>query len=207
MEIWTMILRMKCVPKDAPLCIIQSGHKTGRKVLIMKLKNMPTAIGLLALFLAQTPANATDFDNDLDKTFQVSPGGSLILDADQGSCDVATTAVDKVQIRVLRKTKNATQAQADELFANHQVTFEKDGQTVSVVAKNKKNASFRTSNSPWLEVRYVIEIPKKFDLDLRTSGGDLRVADLDGKVKARTSSGAIRLQSATGDVTADDSGG
>jgi DUF4097 and DUF4098 domain-containing protein YvlB len=159
-------------------------------------------------FFANTSATAAEFDNDLDKTFQVSPGGTLVVDADQGGCDVTTSGTDRAQIRVLRKARNATQSQADGLFANHQVTFDQDGGKISVTAKRKTNVSlFRGSNPPWLEVRYVIEIPRKFDVDLKTAGGDVRIGDLDGKVKARTSSGAIRLQSATGDVTAENAGG
>src|SRR5215831_15644633 len=158
--------------------------------------------------VAYTSAPAAEFDNDLDKTFQVSPGGTFVLDADQGSCDVTTTGKDRVQIRVLRKARNATQLQADELFGNHQVTFDQDGGKVSVVAKRKEKVSlFRGSNPPWLEVRYVIEIPTKFDLDIKTAGGDVRISDLDGKIKARTTSGAIRLQSTTGDVAAENAGG
>ena len=147
----------------------------------MKLKLVYSTAVLSAFLLTQFSARATDFDSDLEKTFQVSAGDTFVLDADQGSCDVTTSGTDKVQIKVLRKAKNASQSQADELFANHQVTFNQDGGKVSIVAKNKSRSSlFRGVNPPWLDVRYVIEIPKKFDVDLKTAGGDVRISSRPG---------------------------
>jgi hypothetical protein len=44
-------------------------------------------------------------------------------------------------------------------------------------------------------------------VELKTSGGDIRVADLDGNATARTSSGSINLAKVTGRVETSDSGG
>src|SRR5206468_11465933 len=87
-----------------------------------------------------------------------------------------------------------SQAQADELFANHDVTFRQDGNTVSVIGRNKKD-QFRFGNfrQPSLQVRYEIRIPRKYNADLNTSGGDIRLGELEGAVSTRTSSGSIDL--------------
>jgi DUF4097 and DUF4098 domain-containing protein YvlB len=157
---------------------------------------------------AGTILAAADFENNLEKTFQVAPGGKLIVEADQGSCELTSVEGDKVQVRVLRESKSATRAQANELFANHEVTFQQDGGTVSVVAKSKKDlTSFLRANRPYLQVRYLISLPAKLDVDLKTSGGDIVVGNRDGSVQARTSSGAIRLQHASGSIEVNDSGG
>lgn len=166
-------------------------------------------IVLMGAFLAANPVLAAPaFENNMEKTFQVTPGGKLVLQADQGSCKVTSVQSDKVQIRVLQQVPRGTKAEADELFANHEVTFLQDGSTVSVLANAKRKRAFssRTSQA-YLEVRYEITIPKRFDVDLKTSGGDIRVGDLEGKAKLRTASGVIDLQRATGDVNAFNSGG
>ncbi len=160
--------------------------------------------------VAATRLAAAGFESNLDKTFPAVAGGRLVVQADQGSVEVKPVESDKVQIHVLREVQGGNKAQADELFANHEVTFQQDGGTVSVVAKRKRNLSLSSSwwrGQPQLEVRYEISIPKKFDVDLKTSGGDVRVGELDGAVKARTSSGAIGLKGATGKVDAGNSGG
>jgi DUF4097 and DUF4098 domain-containing protein YvlB len=149
---------------------------------------------------------ASDFESNLEKTFHVSPGGKFTLEADQGSCKVSPVEGNEVRVRVLRKIEGASKAQADEIFTNQQVTFQQNGGTVSVEAKNKKNLSM-WRQQPYLQVRYEINIPKTFNVDLRTSGGDIQVGDLEGWVKARTSSGTIDLGRAAGDVDAGNSGG
>ena len=166
------------------------------------------AAGLAAgLCLCAVTLFAADYEDNLEKTFQVSPGGKLVLQADQGSCELKTTEVDQVIIHVFRKVKGGTKAQADELFADHEVTFKQDGNTVSILAKKKRNQSFTVRNRPNLEVRYDITLPRKFDAELKTAGGDIQVGDVDGKIKAQTSSGSIRLNHIKGAVEAGNAGG
>src|SRR5438105_576641 len=95
---------------------------------------------LIGMWLAGgTALAAPAFENHLEKTFQVSPGGKLVLDADQGSCEITSVEGGNALIRVLREVKDGTKARADELFADHEVTFKQDGAVVSVLAKNKRN--------------------------------------------------------------------
>src|SRR2546423_9135331 len=125
----------------------------------------------------------------------------------RGTNIVKTDVVDKAEIRVWRKVKGRSKQKADELFKNHEVTFDQDGNNVSVVAKNKtqlRSFSFKDQN---LEVRYEISIPKKFDVDLKTSGGDIGLADLEGKATTRTSSGSIKAGHITGEGSSANSGG
>src|SRR5262249_22169484 len=95
---------------------------------------------LAGLLIASLSNRAlADADHNLERTFEVAPGGKCVLQADQGSCLVNPGDGTKVEIRVFRHVKGGNKAQADDLFANHEVTFVQEGSTVSVVAKNKKN--------------------------------------------------------------------
>jgi hypothetical protein len=166
-----------------------------------------TASGLFAAsFLAA--AASQDFEQNIEKTFQVTPGGQFILQADRGSVDVKTDQTDQVQVHVFRKVGGGSKANVDELFANHEVTLTQNGNKILVVAKNKINKHFSWGiNRPRLEVRYVINIPKKFDVELKTAGGNIQLADLDGQALARTSSGSIKIAHVSGKVDAADAGG
>jgi DUF4097 and DUF4098 domain-containing protein YvlB len=160
------------------------------------------SLGTISVLAAQ------EFDQNLDKSFRASPGGKLVIQADRGSITLDPKDSDQVQIRVLRKVKGGTKAQAYELFADHEVTFQQEGNTFTVVAKNKKNQSgFWRTGQPQLQVSYQVVLPKKFNVDLRASGGDIRSGDLDGAAAIRTTSGSINLKSVTGPVDAADSGG
>ena len=54
---------------------------------------------------------ATAPEQNLDRTFQVAPGGKLVIQADRGAIRVDTDATDSVHVRVLREAKEATNKQ------------------------------------------------------------------------------------------------
>ena len=102
---------------------------------------VPVGAGFFSglLVVIGTVVGAAQYDHKIEKEFQVSTGGKLIVQADRGSIEVNSDARDKVHVRVFRHVKGGSQAQADELFGNHDVTFRQDGNTVSVIGRNKKD--------------------------------------------------------------------
>ena len=155
-----------------------------------------------------TVVGAAEYDQKIEKEFQVSTGGTLSVQADRGSIEVDSGGRDKVHVRVLRHVKGGSQAQADELFANHELMFKQDGNTVSITGRNTKDRfRFGGIRQPSLQVRYAISMPRKFDIDLKTSGGDIRLGELDGSAITRTSSGSIDLGTISGRVESSNSGG
>jgi DUF4097 and DUF4098 domain-containing protein YvlB len=165
---------------------------------------LPALFSLLAL---SPHGLAADYEANLEKSFSVNSGGKLVLDVDRGSVTVNGESAGKVEVHVFRKIKGASKEKADETFKNHEVVLAQDGNTVSVTAKDKSRSRIVHFGEPNLQVRYEISIPKRFDVDLKTSGGNITAADLDGNAAARTSSGGIRLAHITGWVNASDSGG
>jgi DUF4097 and DUF4098 domain-containing protein YvlB len=167
------------------------------------------AAGLVMVLLLFTSSfAATEIEGNLDKTFAVASGGKLVIQADRGSIEVATDANNQVHVQVFRKVKGGTKSRAEELVTDHEVTIQQDGNTVSVVAKTKSKLSWswRTGQA-YLDVHYVVSIPRRFDVDLKTAGGDVHVGDLDGKAIATTTSGSVRFGLVTGNVEARDAGG
>src|ERR1051326_901999 len=159
----------------------------------MKMKTpFPLAAALLAgaSFFAQARLAASGYEQSLEKSFAVSPGGKLIIQADRGAIGVATDASNRVRVKVFREVKGGSKAHADGLFANHEVTFAQDGNTLSVTARNKKDKTISWGREPGLQVRYGVGVPKKFGVDVSTAGGDVRIAELDGGVTAHTTSGS-----------------
>ena len=77
-----------------------------------------------------TVIGAAEYDRTIERDFQASTGGKLIVQADRGSIEANTGTWDNVHVRVLRHVKGGSQAQADELFDNHEVTFKQDGNTL-----------------------------------------------------------------------------
>ena len=168
-----------------------------------------TRTGLFAgLVLALASAYSAENQANIDKTFRVNSGGTLTIAADQGAIEVNPDGGDQVHVMVTREAKHATKAEAEKLLANHEITLNQDGDSVSITAKNNEErlSIFRIRRA-YLEVHYRVSVPKKYNVNLRTSGGDISLADLEGEAQMRTSSGTITAGRVSGKVAAHDSGG
>lgn len=141
----------------------------------------------LALLPALALAAAND---DIDQVFAVQPGGTLTVNSDAGSIDVSTSGRDEVRVRVLN-TNGFT------------VELEQQGDDVVVLA-DRQRSLFRLGGS---NIRFDVTIPERYNVDLDTGGGRIRVPDLTGSVRADTSGGSIDVGRIRGDVEVNTSGG
>lgn len=149
----------------------------------------------LAVCLALLSSTAYSAEKRLDKTFTVTPGGKLMVDAD-GS-DVAVTGGDSNQV-VVQIVATGSQRELDRLTLSAEQTA--DG--VVVTAKDRSG-----SWPDWFhgdgrkESSVKIAVPRRYSVDLRTSGGDLVVAQLQGEALGKTSGGDVRVDDVNGGVT------
>src|SRR5882672_543773 len=140
----------------------------------MKLRVAKLAGLLASLTAVVLTASAAVHERNLEKSFEVKPGGKLLIKVDQGSVVVATGEAERVQVHVFHKVNGGSKARAEELFANHEVTFGQDGNTVSVMVKTLKQQGVSWSfGEPGLEASYQVNIPRKFNVELHTAGGDI----------------------------------
>jgi len=130
-----------------------------------------------------------------EKTYKISPGKALKLEADQG--DVMITSWDKheVYIKVLGNEK-----------AKEKVEFRFSGDENEVVVKAKKEGFFSFFSSG-IRLRFEIKVPADFNNYVSTSGGDIRLGGVKGKNKLSTSGGDISVKSTGGKLDASTSGG
>jgi DUF4097 and DUF4098 domain-containing protein YvlB len=161
-----------------------------------------------AVMLSHSSYAGPQYEQNIDKSFAVTPGGKLIISADMGPIHIVAGSSDKLEIHVLRKVEGGEKAAADDLFSRHEVTFTQEGNTVSVTARNHNHDVWHwNSGRHNLEVSYEVTAPRQFNMDLTTAGGDISLEDLDGKLGAHTTSGAIRAGNITGGLDAKNAGG
>ncbi len=172
--------------------------------LTYSLKGAALAATLLAFAVANVRA---DQEDKITKSFQVRPGEQLIVELDRGSIEVQTADTDSVQIEIARKA-GGTQSKAQKTLKDHEVTTTQDGGKVEVRAEYKGPKS-----SGWfgrgveLQVQCRVTVPRKFDVDLNTAGGSIKVKELTGKAQAHTSGGSLRFEKIEGPVSGHTSGG
>lgn len=150
---------------------------------------------------------ATVYERNIEKTFTVAPGGELLVQADLGSIEIVPGDGDRAEVRVAREVRRAAEGDADRMFADHEVTFTQEGRKLLIVARRRSPPTVWRRNAPTFEVRFRIALPRRFDVDLTTAGGDIRLGDLEGKARLGTSSGAIATGMVAGPVDARNAGG
>ncbi len=146
---------------------------------------MVTLIMLLATIAYGTTVYATD--DIVSKSFTVGNGGMLTVRIEGG--DITITPWDKNEVYV---------------------------QAENIDAEDKENLKLgQRGNSVYVEydqserdVKFYISVPQQYNLDLRTSGGNLKIdGKLTGKVRGSTSGGNIDVDEITGSVDISTSGG
>jgi hypothetical protein len=143
---------------------------------------------------------------DIQRTFSVRPGGRLIMDVEPGSIEVKTTSDTRIVVDVFRKVEGAGDTRAEEILRQHEVNFEQQGNDLMIRAKFP-HENFRLWRRPGLQVRYIVSIPTEFNVDLKTSGGGIRVDDLRGEVRVKTSGGGLQFGKIEGPIIGNTSGG
>jgi len=151
----------------------------------------------LVLVFAATAHAATD---TIRRGFNVADGGTLRLDAGVGSITIVSGG-NGVAFEVIRTARGSHD---EEQLREHQIKFSQEGNDVVV------ESDFDHSWDRWFreyDVRWNIRVPAHYNIDVKTSGGSIDLADLGGKVDAHTSGGWIKTGRIAGPANLKTSGG
>jgi DUF4097 and DUF4098 domain-containing protein YvlB len=168
------------------------------------------SLAVLSLFAISEvqAARGAITESNLHKVFTVKPGGQLIMDVDRGPIEIVTRDTGEVEVEVERKFTKGNAAKANEVFGSHEVSFDQDGDRVEVRAKFKKDFLKIFNREPMnFQVKYRVTMPLRFNVDLRTSAGEISATDIEGSVKARTAGGSLRFAVVNGTMEGQTSAG
>src|SRR5713101_209142 len=146
--------------------------------------------------IGQSGTIAAPIESDIQtKSFTVSKGGALQVDI--GGGDIKVIPWEKNEVFV--KVEGIDERDVDRL------KMTQSGNTIIIKYSQKWG---------WFEgwsrenVRFEIKIPSQFDVELETSGGDIELTEsLTGNFKGQTSGGDIRIADVMGRVEVKTSGG
>ncbi len=171
---------------------------------------MKSLIPLLTLgaLLASPASLSAKITRTVEKTFAVQPGGNLKASTQGGDITIKTADVNEVHITAKQVIRASTDKEADEILEDLALTFEQSGNDVTAEAKYEKSGiGMHWGSWPPVQVSFTVTVPKNFNLNLNTSGGDIAVASLKGDVRARTSGGSLQFERIDGDIDGHTSGG
>lgn len=144
------------------------------------------------------------YERKIEKSFETGDGGTLNLTSDQGSVDVHSHDGDDVRIIATMKARTYSEAKAEEWFDRFDISFKNDGNDVNVLGERKDKSLWQRVR---LGVHYDVLVPETYNLKIKTAGGKISVADLQGEADLHTSGGSITAGQISGPIAAQTSGG
>lgn len=172
----------------------------------MKPLLLPVLAAALSAFLA-IPVHAT-VDRSITKTFTVQPTGQVRVATFGGNIEVRVSPDAVASVKAVERIHAGSDAEADKIVQKLALSIEQHGAEIDCSAEYPDHGmGFHFGSWPPMEVEFVVTVPAGFDANLRTSGGNVVIGDLSGRVHAKTSGGNIELGRIGGEVDASTSGG
>ena len=139
----------------------------------------------------------------IDRTFPARKGGTLRLDVASASISVVSWSGTEVNVIVAKEADTMIESHARGLFDSYQVELQEAGGDVTVNTVTSDRHESRA-----FSVSFSVKVPSTYNLDVSTSGGSIKIGDLEGNVEAATSGGSISVGAIrNGDVDIRTSGG
>ena len=177
----------------------------------MKSKNIPNKVLLVTsmIFFCFISTNVFgQVDENIKKAFDVGPGGLLTIETDLGAIEVTTAGEDSVGVGITFRLKRGSRKRINDLLKDYDIDFRHRGNDVTVIVEHKKSRwNFWNSVAKHLDIKFLVTVPKKYNLDLKTAGGSISIADLEGEVRSSTSGGRLTFGRIKGSVFGRTSGG
>ena len=135
-----------------------------------------------------------------DRSFSVKPDGQLTVTADGAGISVVGGDANQVVVHIVAK---ASQKELDEMtFAASQT----DG-GVTVELRRPERRNWLGWGSSDMDARIEVKVPRTYRVEAKTSGGDMRLEQVAGPSRLRTSGGGIVIKNLKGDIEGNTSGG
>ena len=155
---------------------------------------------LLALSLASVASAASAEEKNLNKTFTVTPGGVITVDADGADITVTGGNTNTVVVRIEAR---GSQSELDEL----KLSAEPSSDGIKVEALRPAQRGWFKWGSWRVETHIDVTVPRSYRVDAKTSGGDVRLDDVSGPSRLRTSGGDVQARNVRGAFEGHTSGG
>ena len=149
------------------------------------------SIGLMVMILlAAFSFTAAQNNSDFSKNFKVDPGGDLQIRTSPGEIYILTWSKNEVEIQV--------DGVDEENLENLEITE----------SGNKIRVEFASEWGWDSDVRFSITIPEEFNVNAKTTGGEIEIRDnITGTVNLNSAGGNVTTADVTGDVDLSTSGG
>jgi hypothetical protein len=152
-------------------------------------------ITILGSLVLTSSVHAFSLNTILEKSFSVNPGETLRVEAEGGDVTIETWPQNEVYVHI---TGNSD--------AEEEVEFEVVEKDYGVYIKAEKEGSW---SGFWggIDYKIAVKVPEKFNAEVGTSGGDIKIDGMNGSAKLKTSGGDVTTENTSGNFVLKTSGG
>jgi hypothetical protein len=154
----------------------------------------------IIVFLLLAAGTSHAAERTLDRTFTVSPDGSLTVEADSASVQVSGADTGQVIVHMVAR------GSVNDL-AGITLDAAQSGNDVNVVLRQRGKGSWFSWFSWNGEQHIEVTVPRHYAVHVRTSGGSIHLKDIVGTANLKTSGGEIVAKDIIGDAELRTSGG
>ena len=118
-------------------------------------------LALAVIIVVPTQAAHAKINDVINKSFSVSEGGTLTIEANIGSLEVTTSGKNTVDVEIIRELRTNDRDEADEILEDFEVDFSHDGDDVTIVSEYINDRSmisrFFRSNNRIINIKYEVK--------------------------------------------------
>lgn len=166
-----------------------------------------TILAVVGLCLTSSAAFATGAtgSDTIEKSFTVTPGGTLKVDADLGSLEILAVQGNEITVQ-LERTLKGDGDQAAKVLEDLKTKFTPTATGLHIKSSYAHEVPGDPARLP-LWAKFRISVPQSYNLELKTGRGNIAVTGVNGGLNAWTYGGHINLVDVLGKVTATTAGG
>ena len=176
------------------------------------LTKMAIAFGVSFLLMLWAISSAKAFQvSDKEpyrvEEFSLSSPGNLNVRTSGGHITVEGSNSNRVRVEMIVTKNGKTLTPSDTDLDDFDIRIEQNGNTVTAFAKKENTSGWKFWKDNNTSISFVLYTPQEMSTELKTSGGHIKAARLNGNQQIATSGGHLELAQLQGTIQARTSGG
>lgn len=168
-----------------------------------------TAFLVILLIMAFDLSHAGIVRKEFEKSYSFKSGSQLILSNVNGEVRILSWDKDQVKVQAKIKVTGGSQRELDEFIKQVEIEIDQGSNFLKIKANypERGNGSgfldwIFGGGKPEINIDYVLNVPQKSDLDIKTVNGNIEVQAIEGKINLKSTNGQIEAQDLRGSIEA-----
>lgn len=165
---------------------------------------------LTLLVLLLSSARSEELREHFEKTYTLPSSGALSLRNVNGRIEIRSWDKNQVKIEAEKVVRARGRGEAEEIIKEIRISVRRLGNEIRVETELPKGWRGEWElldlifgrKHPQIRVDYTLLVPKKIDLDIKSTNGGINICEVAGQICTRTTNGHIKILRVQGSVDA-----